>query len=244
MTCKNCGVSLPEGTSWRVKYCSERCRKEQRVLQQTQWYEERKDSQDFKDRQNQAMKKYNKRHKKALQERALDRYHSKYKNNPSYREYQKAYKDSLSKNPDWRASKRQKDRQYYQSNKQKIKARSREYQKRNPALVKKWLGSRKKVFKCSTPRWLTKDQISEMNNYYWLAKDLRAISGQTYHVDHIVPLQGDGICGLHVPWNLQVLPDDINLSKSNKCDFAIDNHPEIMALFDKQKLEQLKGKLT
>ena len=67
-----------------------------------------------------------------------------------------------------------------------------------------------------TPAWLTKEQEKEILSFYWLAKDLKSVSGEEYHVDHIVPLQGKTVCGLHVPWNLQILPKDINLSKGNR----------------------------
>lgn len=66
------------------------------------------------------------------------------------------------------------------------------------------------------PAWLDKDQKSLISAIYWLAKDLEVITGERYHVDHIIPLKGKTVCGLHVPWNLQVLPSDINLAKNNR----------------------------
>ena len=71
----------------------------------------------------------------------------------------------------------------------------------------------------ATPAWLSQKQLSQIKYLYWLSKDLETTSGQKYHVDHIVPLQGRHVCGLHVPWNLQVIPAEINLSKGNRYDY-------------------------
>ena len=79
-----------------------------------------------------------------------------------------------------------------------------------------WSMARKISVKQATPSWLNELQKTSIDQLHWLARDLEIVSGQTYQVDHIIPLRGRDVCGLHVPWNLQILPSDINLSKGNR----------------------------
>lgn len=58
----------------------------------------------------------------------------------------------------------------------------------------------------ATPKWADLEKIKEIY--------LNCPAG--YHVDHIVPLKGKNICGLHIETNLQYLPASENLKKSNK----------------------------
>jgi hypothetical protein len=60
-----------------------------------------------------------------------------------------------------------------------------------------------------TPGWLTKEQIDEMTRIYENCPE-------GYEVDHIIPLQGKNVSGLHVPSNLQYLTIAENRKKSNK----------------------------
>ena len=66
-----------------------------------------------------------------------------------------------------------------------------------------------------TPAWLSADQLDQIRLVYQLAADLTESTGVPHHVDHIVPLQGALVSGLHVPWNLQVLSAQENCSKGN-----------------------------
>ena len=66
----------------------------------------------------------------------------------------------------------------------------------------------------ATPPWLTEQHFEAIEQFYVEAARLQAVDGIQRHVDHIYPLQGKTVCGLHVPWNLQVLTATANMHKS------------------------------
>jgi 5-methylcytosine-specific restriction endonuclease McrA len=90
------------------------------------------------------------------------------------------------------------------------------YKERNPDLYKELVSLRRRRFRLATPKWLSAEQKLEIRLKYRLAIELSRRTGERYVVDHIVPLQGEEVCGLHVPWNLEVVTQTENLKKSNK----------------------------
>lgn len=92
----------------------------------------------------------------------------------------------------------------------------RDWRRRNPAKVSCQAALATKLRKRRRPSWLTAEHKARILAFYVEARRLGLETGLEHHVDHIVPLRGKTVSGLHVPWNLQVLPGSLNRSKSNK----------------------------
>ena len=108
-------------------------------------------------------------------------------------------------------------KQYYKNyrkvHRSKVQEYSRNHYRLNKGSYAESTARRKAAKIRATPVWVTKEHLKEIEDKYWLARDISLVTEGRYHVDHIVPLQSPFVCGLHVPWNLQILPGDINHAK-------------------------------
>ena len=120
-----------------------------------------------------------------------------------------------------KSKQRLRSQRYYEANKELVKARSKKWREENPEQFKKtrdachkkkpWIKRsaatfRKLRIKRATPAWANLGAIKE---FYKNKPD-------GHHVDHIIPLQGKDVCGLHVLENLQYLTAEENLRKGNR----------------------------
>jgi hypothetical protein len=136
-------------------------------------------------------------------------------------------------------------REWYQRNKELVKQRAREWAAANPEKraqsIKKWReenrdqhnainrewwsenkpkrasyqAKRRAAILQRTPNWLTDDDLWLIEEAYDLAALRTQAFGFAWHVDHVIPLQGRKVSGLHVPENLQVIPGSDNVKKHN-----------------------------
>ena len=88
-------------------------------------------------------------------------------------------------------------KEYYQNNKERLDLKNRDYVEKN----------REKV-----------SDLERIKTIYTACQKVTEMTKKEHHVDHIIPLKGENICGLHVWWNLRIVPAKINLSKGNRVD--------------------------
>lgn len=117
-----------------------------------------------------------------------------------------------------------KKKEYYTNNKEKCLEISKKYQEIHKDKIYK---KRKNYFRIkaaerralklkATPKWLTQEHKELIKIEYELAAWCSSVMDCEYQVDHIIPLKGKTVCGLHVPWNLQVITAKENQIKNNR----------------------------
>ena len=105
---------------------------------------------------------------------------------------------------------------YYEQNKESISKYKLEHYKNNQHIYVAASKKRKASRIQRTPNWLTSKDFEAIELVYAEAKNREVETGIKHHVDHIIPLQGKNVSGLHVPANLQIISATDNLRKSNR----------------------------
>lgn len=103
--------------------------------------------------------------------------------------------------------------EWYLRNKTRVAENVVAFRKANPGWMAKRQAARRATVKQAVPAWADLNKIAEI---YATCGWLTLTSGEPWHVDHIVPLQGKTVCGLHCEANLTLLPASENIAKSNR----------------------------
>ena len=120
------------------------------------------------------------------------------------------------KSSEWKSANKERVRQYNKLYREKHPEYYSNWKKQNKGIVNASTCKRRTAKMYRTPIWLTEDDLWVIKEIYDLATIRTKLFGFGWHVDHIVPLQGKIVSGLHVPNNLQVIPARENESKGNK----------------------------
>lgn len=111
-----------------------------------------------------------------------------------------------------RAAANARNQRYAETHREQLRTKNAAYDKANPHLCAAKQARRRAALLRATPPWAEHEAI---NGMYWLASVFRS-TGLDTNVDHVIPLQGRNVCGLHVADNLQLLNGEQNRVKSNK----------------------------
>lgn len=113
-----------------------------------------------------------------------------------------------------------------------IKRRNAEWHKNNGAKAAARMARRRANKSTATPAWLTQSMLKQIRAFYTEARRMTTVTGEPHNVDHIVPIKGKTVCGLHVPWNLRVTTRLENYRKNNRLPDDASEHIAIQLPLD------------
>jgi len=111
---------------------------------------------------------------------------------------------------------REKNPGYADANRDRINANSAKHRRSNLTAGASYAATRRARKAKATPRWFSELDRLVMSEAERLAKHRARSTWFRWDVDHIVPIAGQGVCGLHVGINIQVIPASLNNRKSNR----------------------------
>jgi len=150
----------------------------------------------------------NKAWREANRERnALRKAETRARNKAAEKATAKAYYDQN------REARLAKARDWYARNRARVAARRADWNRANSHLCAASTRKRDAQKLRAMPAWANEKKIAEI---YAEAVGQSRLTGIPHHVDHIVPLQGKTVCGLHWEGNLRVVTAAENLSKHNR----------------------------
>ena len=133
--------------------------------------------------------------------------------------YEENKEHTLQQAKEWHESNRESEtarmKKYRKENRGAVLNAQKAWRDKNPAVMAHHDSKRRSARLQRTPSWANDQLIAA---YYMEAKRLEELTGIKFHVDHIIPLQGELVSGLHVETNLQLLPAHENMGKSNSFD--------------------------
>ena len=104
------------------------------------------------------------------------------------------------------------NKKWVAANRQKTRDKARKWAQENPD-KKAAINARRRAAKLQrTPVW---HETEKVNQLYTHCAFLSKITGEKHEVDHVIPMQGKNVSGLHVWGNLQILPKRIHKHKGN-----------------------------
>lgn len=146
--------------------------------------------------------------RRILNPESVKRAKDKYRQSAHGRKKEQEYRDSTK---EWM---RAYSRQHYLDNLDKYRERNHRHYKENKSYYNEKYNRYRAAKLQATPAWLTESDIDEMRAIYSKARRLSEETGILHHVDHIYPLRGNHVCGLHCPSNLQISTATENLRKA------------------------------
>jgi hypothetical protein len=103
--------------------------------------------------------------------------------------------------------------EWREKNKEKVSEARKRYRERHPVEERLNVVKRRASKMSRTPKWADQDLIKF---FYATRAYMSAETGSQWHVDHIVPLRGKTVSGLHNHFNLRVVPAESNMKKGNR----------------------------